>query len=149
MLYLSKGIYNEIVAHAKETYPYEACGVLVGSQKSEVRGQGSGVSKNILKSYRVENINKERANDRYEIDPNDLLKIEKETASLGLEVLGFYHSHPDHPDRPSNFDMERAWPLYSYMIVAIQNGRDVSVKSWTFEEDGETFREEGIKTVDE
>lgn len=138
MLYLSKGIYNEIVAHAKETYPYEACGVLVGSERSEV-------SKNILKSYRMENINKERANDRYEIDPKDLLRIEKETASLGLEVLGFYHSHPDHPPRPSSFDAERAWPLYSYLIVSVFNGSDISVRSWTFEEEGGLFREEEIK----
>jgi len=140
MLYLPEDIYNEIISHSKETYPYEACGVLVGKQ-------GSGTTKEVLKVYRVENINKERTRDRYEIDPKDLLRIEKEVSSLGLEVLGFYHSHPDHPDRPSNFDMERAWPLYSYLIVSVFNGSDTTVRSWTFEEEGKPFREEGINTV--
>ena len=112
MLYFTKNIYNEIISHAREAYPCEACGALVGEHRDEFRGHESGEAKNVLKSYKMENINKDRANDRYEINPKELLKIEKEASSNGMEVIGFYHSHPDHPDRPSIFDKERAWPCY-------------------------------------
>ncbi len=135
MLYLSKNIYNEIISHAKKSYPYEGCGALVGRDKK------------VIKIYPLENINKDRANDRYEIDPQDLLRIGKEAKKYGLEVIGFFHSHPDHPDRPSEFDRLRAWPFYSYVIVAVQNGKDVSVKSWTFEDENEPFKEEEIRIV--
>ncbi|MBI3753686.1 MAG: M67 family metallopeptidase [Deltaproteobacteria bacterium] len=153
MLSFPQNIYNEIINHAKETYPYEACGALAGKQKQgsgrvpSGRGQGSRTEKDVLKFYSMENINKDRANDRYEINPKELLKIEKEAKANGLQVIGFYHSHPDHPDRPSALDKERAWPLYSYVIIAVHNGRDVSVKSWTFEDEREPFREEEVKTV--
>lgn len=132
MLYLSKKIYNEIINHAKNSYPHEGCGVLVGRDKKVVR------------IYLLENINKERANDRYEINPGDLLRVEKEAKKDGLEVIGFFHSHPDHPDKPSEFDRTRAWPFYSYLIVSVHNGKDVSVKSWIFEDEKEPFREEEV-----
>ena len=148
MLYFPKEIYNEIISHAKESYPHEACGALVGEQKSNIREREAEASKNIVRSCRMENTNKDRANDRYEINPKELLKIEREASSNGLEVIGFYHSHPDHPDRPSVFDRERAWPLYSYLIVSIHKGKDISVKSWTFEDGKEVFREEEVKIVD-
>ncbi len=143
MLYFSRKDYNEIISHAKESYPNEACGALVG-----VSEKGAETAKNVLKSYRMENLNKDRAKDRYEINPKELLKIEKEASSDGMEVIGFYHSHPDHPDRPSAFDRERAWPLYSYVIVSVHKGKDISVKSWTFEDEKEPFGEEEINIVD-
>lgn len=136
MLHLPKNIYDEIIAHAKGAYPHECCGALIGE------------GKDIAAARPMENINKDRANDRYEINPKELLKIEKDAAGKGLEVIGFYHSHPDHPDRPSAFDRERAWPFYSYVIVAVQNGKDISAKSWTFEDEKEPFREEEITIAD-
>src|SRR3990167_10995535 len=120
MISMPKDIYNEIIGHAKKAYPHECCGALIGKDKK------------VAAARLMENINKDRANDRYEINPKELLKIEKEASSNGLEVIGFYHSHPDHPDRPSVFDRERAWPLYSYLIFSIHKGKDISVKSWTF-----------------
>ncbi|MBI5328420.1 MAG: M67 family metallopeptidase [Deltaproteobacteria bacterium] len=147
MLYFSKEIYNEIISHAEESYPHEACGALVGEQKQGVgeSAQRSGIGKNVLKSRRLENMNKDRANDRYEINPKELLQVEKEASLNGLEIIGFYHSHPDHPDRPSSFDRERAWPLYSYVIISVQNGKTASVKSWTFEDEKEAFKEEEVR----
>lgn len=144
MLHISQKTYNEIINHAKSAYPHEACGALLGKQQSVVSGQRSETAKNVLKSCRMENINKDRANDRYEINPKELLKIEKEAKANCLQVIGFYHSHPDHPDRPSGFDRERAWPFYSYIIIAVQNGKDISVKSWTLEDEKEPFREEEV-----
>lgn len=136
MLSLSQNIYDEIIGHAKSAYPHECCGALIGKGKK------------VVKARLMENINKDRANDRYEINPKELLRIEKETSSNGLEVIGFYHSHPDHPDRPSGFDRERAWPFYSYVIIAVQNGKDISVKAWTFEDEKEPFTEEEVKISD-
>ncbi|MBI5048282.1 MAG: M67 family metallopeptidase [Deltaproteobacteria bacterium] len=132
MLYFPKNIYHEIIGHAKLAYPYECCGALIGKGKK------------VVNCRLMENINKERANDRYEINPKELLQVEKEASLNGLEIIGFYHSHPDHPDRPSSFDRERAWPLYSYVIISVQNGKTASVKSWTFEDEKEAFREEEI-----
>lgn len=135
MVCFPKNIYNEIISHAKVAYPHECCGALIGK------------GKNVTAARLMENINKDRANDRYEINPKELLKIEKEASANGSEVIGFYHSHPDHPDRPSGFDRERGWPFYSYVIIAVHNGKDISVKSWTFEDEKEPFGEEEIKII--
>lgn len=148
MLYFSKKVYEEMISHAKEIYPHEVCGALVGELQSKFKGREQEISKNVLKIYRMENINKDRAHDRYEINPKELLKIEKEASADGLQVIGFYHSHPDHPDRPSDFDRERGWPSYAYIIISVRNGKDISVKSWTFDEEAEPFREEGVDIVD-
>jgi len=133
MLYFPKEIYNEIISHAKESYPHECCGVLLGKDKK------------VATARLMENINRDRAHDRYEVNPKELLKIEKEASAGRLEIIGFYHSHPDHPDRPSAFDRERGWPFYSYVIISVHNGKDVFVRSWTFEDEKEPFREEEIK----
>ncbi|MEK7841227.1 MAG: M67 family metallopeptidase [Deltaproteobacteria bacterium] len=135
MISIPKDIYNEIIGHAKKAYPHECCGALIGKGKS------------VAKARLMENINKDRANDRYEINPKELLKIEKEASLDRQEVIGFYHSHPDHPDRPSAFDRERAWACYSYIIISVQNGKDVSVKSWTFEDEKEPFGQEEVKIL--
>ena len=135
MISIPKDIYNEIIGHAKKAYPHECCGALIGKGKS------------VVKARLMENINKERANDRYGINPKELLKIEKEASLDRQEVIGFYHSHPDHPDRPSAFDRERAWAFYSYIIISVQNGEDVSVKSWTFEDEKEPFGQEEVKIL--
>ncbi len=136
ILQINKTIYDEIIGHAKSAYPHECCGALVGKGKV------------VVKARLMENINKERANDRYGINPKELLKIEKEASANGLDVIGFYHSHPDHPDQPSAFDRERAWAFYSYIIISVQNGKDVSVKSWTFEDEKEPFIEEEVIILD-
>ena len=135
VIYINKTTYQKMLADAKAAYPNECCGVLLGKDKK------------VATARLMENINKDRANDRYEVNPKELLKIEKEASAGRLEVIGFYHSHPDHPDRPSAFDRERGWPFYSYVIISVHNGKDVSVRSWTFEDEKEPFREEGMKIV--
>jgi proteasome lid subunit RPN8/RPN11 len=136
MLYIGKSEYEEMVEHLKGVYPYEGCGLMLG--------KGDRVTK--VRS--VENLRKERANDRYEIDPRDILRIEKEASSEGLDIVGFFHSHPDHPDRPSEFDRERAWPDYRYVIVSVEKGSKVSPRSWVLSGvDGE-FLEDGL-TIEE
>jgi len=148
MLYFPKEIYNQIITHAKEAYPNEGCGALIGEEHSEFRGDKEPeIAKNVLMVFRMKNINKDRAKDRYEIDPKELLRVEKEAFANGLQVIGFYHSHPDHPDMPSAFDRERAWPFYSYVIISVKRRKEISVKSWIFEDEKEPFKEEEVKIV--
>jgi proteasome lid subunit RPN8/RPN11 len=144
MIHISRHVYNEILSHAKETYPEECCGVLVGKYGGE-----NGSERTVVKSYRTENINKERAQDRYGIDPGDFNRIDREARGEGLDILGFYHSHPDHPDSPSVFDRERGQADYSYLIVAVNGAGQISVKSWILEleKEAEPFSEEEIELI--
>ncbi len=135
-LNIPKAVYDEITSHAKDSYPNECCGVLVGSQQKEKR---------IFASHRVQNQNNDRASDRYIIDPKEINMIDRQCRVEDTQILGFYHSHPDHPDRPSKYDREWGQAGYSYVIISVNGGKYVSVKSWTFEADNEPFREEKIK----
>lgn len=138
VVHISKSVYEEILNHAKESYPNECCGVLVGGIYQE---------RKIFESHRTANANTDRAHDRYLIDPKELNLIDKIARSQGFDVIGFYHSHPDHPDKPSATDREWAQPGYSYFIISVQGGKDTSVKSWSIEDDKAQFREEKIKLI--
>lgn len=130
-----KGIYDEILNHAKDEYPNECCGVLVGNPDGKI----------VFESHRVRNVNTERAKDRYIIDPREINLIDRGARAQSLDIIGFYHSHPDHPDKPSQFDRDMGQPEYSYVIISINNGKDISVKSWSFLKENEPFKEETIK----
>ncbi|MBI1870903.1 MAG: M67 family metallopeptidase [Chlamydiae bacterium] len=134
MLKLQKKACDQILACVKQSYPYECCGVLVGRINGEV--------KEALGAYPIENLNKERAADRYNMDPIGFMRVEKEIARQGLEMVGIYHSHPDHPAKPSQTDFQHAWPVYSYLIFAIAKGTDIEAKNWCLNEDGSAFIEE-------
>jgi proteasome lid subunit RPN8/RPN11 len=86
---------------------------------------------------------------RYLISPDDLRRITAELSQSGLDVLGFYHSHPDHPAAPSAFDIEHAWPWYSYLIVRVDRGRAGEVTSWELDDDLRTMRPELIDALTE
>ena len=136
MIVISSNNLEKIHKHAREAYPFECCGILVGlladkKEVKEVRG--------------VENINKERGHDRYEIAPHELYRIDKDSSKNGLKVIGFYHSHPDHPPEPSAFDSERAWQSYSYIIISISKGEDLITKSWALDEEDKSFKEEPLE----
>jgi proteasome lid subunit RPN8/RPN11 len=139
VLQLSKAVYNDIIAHSLGAYPHECCGVLLGKV--------SGADKRAIKAVKASNKNEARANDRYEIDPVELNRIDREARAEKLDVLGFYHSHPDHPDRPSGFDRERAFPFYSYIIVAVSKGVETTAKCWTFEDEKAPFEEEELRVI--
>lgn len=133
---IKKHTYDEMLVHAAEAYPNECCGVLVGSHYKGKKAFGS---------YRAENINKERSKDRYMIEPRELHLIDKMARAEGMDIMGFYHSHPDHPDKPSETDRELAHAGYSYVIISVQKGVCASSKCWAFEEDNEPFHEEKLK----
>ena len=131
MLRITEASYHKVEEDAKQSYPHECCGLLVGKD---------GL---VLDAVKVKNINTERAHDRYEIDPKEFLMVEKEAAKRGLGVLGIYHSHPDHPAEPSEFDRTRAWPEYFYLIVGVEGGKRVGHRCWRLGDDG-NFSEEEI-----
>lgn len=136
MIKLKKEHMDVITAHAREGYPHEVCGIIMGHFNDSANMA--------IEVRRAANLNKERAHDRYEMDPKDILKAEREGRDNGVEIIGYYHSHPDHPDRPSEFDRERAWPAYSYLIASVMGGKDVTTRSWVINEETLKFDEEEI-----
>ena len=125
---------DDIRAHGSEGYPHEICGFMLGPigerRVTEVR--------------RARNIIVERARDRYEIDPRDHIRVQREADADGLDIVGYYHSHPDHPAQASRFDTERAWAGYVYLIVSIENGKPVDANGFVADKDGGPFRSEPL-----
>ena len=117
----------EIVVDA--SYPFEACGVMIGRA-----GRRTVTVENV---FHARNLNVERARDRFLLDPEDHLAADREARRRGLEIVGFWHSHPDHPARPSVTDLEAAWEGYSYVILSVGREGVVDVRSWIL--DGAAF----------
>jgi len=141
MITIRKRDLDRIFEHGRDGYPHEVCGIIMGTYGE--------ASKRVEEIRIAGNLNTERAHDRYEMDPKDILKAEREGAGKGLEIVGFYHTHPDHPDEPSEFDRERSWPSYSYIIVSVNDGSDFKVRSWILNEDTKRFEEEKIEILGE
>lgn len=125
----------EVSAHVTSRYPDEACGLLIGN--------ASGDRREVRRVVAAKNLNRERSRDRYEMDPSDFRRADVDAARAGAEVVGIYHSHPDHPCLPSAFDQERAWEGYSYLILSVSARGLDEFRSWILR-DG-TFRDEGIE----
>lgn len=122
MLKIAKGIFQKIVKHCEEGYPSEVCGLLLGKR--------SGEEKEIREIRRAKNLNTERARDRFELDPADFLAADSSARAQAMEIIGFYHSHPDHPPQASQTDAKHAWEGYSYLILSIRNQRLDQFKVW-------------------
>ncbi len=123
---------------AKKSYPHECCGLLVGLNSSE---------KKVVEVRPTKNWNIERAHDRYVIHRNEYEKIEKEAGKKGLQIIGVYHSHPDHSADFSKYDIDHACPWFSYIIVAVEEGETTDVKSWIFSDKNKLFEEEKINLL--
>lgn len=136
MLNLTEEQRREIAAHGERGYPEEICGFLLG--------QASGDTKTVLSLLPIENIRQENRRRRFEISPDDFYQADMAARQGGRTILGFYHSHPDHPARPSEYDREHAWPWYSYIIVSVRNGRAADLTSWVLREDETRFDAEEI-----
>jgi proteasome lid subunit RPN8/RPN11 len=136
---LSGAMVEEIRREGESAYPGECCGVLGGRV---------GQVKEVLRLVPAVN---RRTDDprRYLIAPDDLLRITSELSRSALDVLGYYHSHPDHPATPSDFDSEHAWPWYSYIIVRVDRGRAVELTSWVLEEDCSAMHQESLEVLSE
>ena len=142
MLQISYADYEALRAHGEETYPHECCGVLLG--KSE-----SGTGNHVSQLVRAGNTRTDSAHNRYNIAPQELVKIQRQARGLGLDIVGFYHSHPDHPAQWSPTDFAEAhWLGCSYIITSVEKGKAVLTNSFlltgTSEED-KKFEDEAIE----
>lgn len=124
-LRLADALAEEIRRHGEAAYPAECCGALIGRVEGEAR-----------EVVRLEPAVNRRTDDphRYLIAPDDLRRLEREVRAAGMEIVGYYHSHPDHPAAPSRFDAEHAWPWYSYLIVRVDRGRGAEMASWVLDD---------------
>jgi proteasome lid subunit RPN8/RPN11 len=127
--------YDEIIKHAESGYPEEVCGVIIGKNRS------------VTNFKECRNLNRERARDRYDLDPLSFKEADDWARLNGMEILGIYHSHPDHPSRPSIFDRERAWPDWLYIIISIQHGKYNDGRAWVINDYSSPFVEEKIELV--
>jgi len=125
-----------IRADGERAYPGECCGLLVGT----VTPSGYAV----VRAERCTNLREGEADDRFELDPKDYLAVDKRARAEGLEVIGIYHSHPDHAPRPSRFDAQAAFPGYAYVIVAVRSKVAAGMRSWLLDDQG-AFREQRIR----
>ncbi|HEY7786429.1 MAG TPA: M67 family metallopeptidase [Pyrinomonadaceae bacterium] len=138
MLQLGPNHLEEISSHGERDYPYECCGLLLGNFIDEP-------SRRVVETYPISNAREEQAKrNRFLIRPEELLSGERYAENRGLEVVGFYHSHPDHPAVPSQYDLEHAWPVFSYVVVSVSKGSAVDLRSWQMEPDRSRFIEEEI-----
>jgi proteasome lid subunit RPN8/RPN11 len=142
MLRIGYTDYDSLRAHGAETYPNECCGVLLGKS---VAGEGNHVQQLI----RAGNTRTDSAHNRYNIAPQELVKIQRQARGLGLDIVGFYHSHPDHPAQWSPTDFAEAhWLGCSYIITSVEHGKAVTTNSFLLtgtDEDNKKFEDEAIQ----
>ena len=134
-LRLDPGVDDAIRAHGRETYPHECCGALIG--RADV----------VTGTLALPNTTEEGPRRRFLVRPTDYMQAERAATAAGAELVGFYHSHPDHPARPSQYDLDHAWPSFSYVIVSVASGQDQDMRSWTLGEDRSGFEEQEIAPV--
>jgi proteasome lid subunit RPN8/RPN11 len=140
-LKLSSELADQIRSHGAETYPHECCGALLG-RDTEVADRR--VYREIHALHPLVNRRDDSPNNRFSVTSQDVLEAEKAARDRGLEVVGWYHSHPDHPARPSEYDRDHAWPWYSYIIVSVANKIPEEMTSWRLAEDRTDFECEEI-----
>ena len=138
---------ESVQAHGAEGYPNEICGIMLGPPGGELVTEVRRATNIIGQPRSRWAWTAERTVDRYEMDPLDQIRVEKEARIAGLEILGYYHSHPDHPARPSVFDAEQSWAGYVYVIVSIESGKPVDINAFVTPKDHGPFRPEPLEVV--
>lgn len=139
MILLASHHHDDVSAHSEEEYPNECCGLLIG-HFSRNGSKTVGEVRPILNARE-----REAKHHRFLIPPEEFRLAERQAAEKGMEVIGFYHSHPDHPAVPSQYDLEHAWPAFSYIVVSVRHGHTSDVRSWELQADRTAFSEEEIK----
>ena len=135
-LKIGRGDVDHIHEHAKESYPEECAGAMVGMSLDGM--------KIVVDVWRAENTHEEERSRRFLIEPLKIKEFEERAAERDVDVLGFYHSHPDHPAEPSEYDRDHAWPGYSYVIASVGKESVQDVRSWLLKDDRSGYDEEPI-----
>jgi proteasome lid subunit RPN8/RPN11 len=136
-LHVTSAVDEAIRRHGEETYPHECCGALVG--------RDGRVSSTVA----LPNTTEEGPRRRFLVRPSDYRMAETRANEIGGELLGFYHSHPDHPARPSQYDLDHAWPTFAYVIVAVAAARAGDMTVWWLKDDRSSFEEGELNHGDE
>jgi proteasome lid subunit RPN8/RPN11 len=138
LIQISEKYLAEMNEHGERDYPYECCGLMLGRFESEG-------AKTVVETYTISNAREEEAKrNRFLIRPEELMRGEKYARTKGLDVVGFYHSHPDDRAVPSGYDLDHAWPTYSYVVISIRQGQAVDLQSWEMDSDRSKFNTEEI-----
>jgi proteasome lid subunit RPN8/RPN11 len=130
-LTITATVERAIRRHGEETFPHECCGALIGQSSSG----------NVGHVVPLPNTTEEGPRRRFLVRPSDYRDAERRARELGGELLGFYHSHPDHPARPSQYDLDHAWPTFAYVIVSVMSGAAADMTVWFLKDDRSTFEE--------
>jgi proteasome lid subunit RPN8/RPN11 len=133
---LTDAVIAAIRDHGRETYPNECCGALIGRDGK------------VTEAFALPNTTEEGPRRRFLVRPGDYRAAEARASERGADLLGFYHSHPDHPARPSQYDLDHAWPFFSYVIISVQNGEPKDLRSWRLRDDRSQFDEEDVTAED-
>lgn len=131
---------HRMKVHAMRSYPEECCGIILGKD--------TGILKTVCDVFEMGNRKEEAREQRYLITADDYRVAEERANKEGVEVLGLYHSHPNHPAAPSQFDLDHAMPMWSYLIVSVEESIPARVRSWVLLEDRSAFSEEVLELVD-
>ncbi len=138
---LTAGQLRAIEAHGEASYPNEGAGFMLGRL-------AGGDTLSIEAVLPLENQREAGAqHNRYELAPRDFMRAEREAAERGLDLVGVFHSHPDHPARPSEFDRDHALPHFSYLITSVEGGRATVTRAWRLRDDRAAFDEDTLETI--
>ena len=130
---LPADILTRIRSHGEETYPHECCGFMLGSAEDGLQH---------IKEIRLQpNERTESRENRFVISPEQFKAAENHARKTGLQLVGIYHSHPDSPARPSEYDRDHAWPWFSYVIVSVKGGKSAEANAWELRDDRSGFDE--------
>ena len=140
MITISKTHLSEIHTQAKDAYPEECCGAMLG----KVSTDGKVVSEIIMLENEWDGSDGFTKHRRFQITPKDYMLLEKKARAEKLDLIGFYHTHPDHPAIPSETDLSYAWPVFSYVILSVQSGTPQDIHSYILNEESKKFDEESI-----
>jgi proteasome lid subunit RPN8/RPN11 len=142
-LHVTASALERVREHAREAYPAECCGALLG------RARRAGVPAAVVRAVALHNECAGRRERRYLIGGPSVLEIERDAARDGLAVVGFYHSHPDQEPEPSALDRAQAWPTCAYLIVGVAGGEAGPVRAWCLRDDRSRLDEEDVVVLEE
>jgi len=142
-LRIAPDLVEKIRQHGVATYPHECCGALLGRDSSSEAEPS--LPREIMDLFPLVNRRDDSPHNRFSVTPRDVIDADRAAEERGLEVVGWYHSHPDHPARPSEYDREHAWPWYSYIIVSVRQRVSDEMTSWRLKEDRSGYTQEVLE----
>ena len=143
-LSINEALVDKIRQQGAKSYPNECCGALLG-RDADAEAIPARATREVLQIFPLMNRREDSPRNRFFVTAEDAHEADKAAQAQGLELIGWYHSHPDHPASPSEYDREHAWPWYSYIIVSVQNGNPRDMTSWRLQDDRSAFVAEVVE----